>query len=132
MNAVPEPRPPVQIIDGKEEENYQHPDFQKSRINYEKARALAAEEATFACGIKAPFGDEEKAELAEFRDNAKVLGIPVADNDWSCYVTHCLLGSAKDINDVRGFILDGSFPSEAGIGKQAEAFKSGVPPPADS
>lgn len=131
--GIPKPQPPTQIIEGIEEKNYAHPAFEAALAAHRDAERAARVDAIYACGVKAPFGDAERAEVNEFREMVKAAGLPdPGANDWLVYVKHILLNTDKDFMDVQSLVMAGSLPSEEVIGESAENFKSGVEGQADS
>lgn len=127
VKDIPKPRPPVQIVEGVEQENSMHPDYLDALTAHRNAERDARINAIYACGVKAPFGDAEKAEVAEFRQTAKLAELAdPGKNDWLVYVKHVLLTTDRDFTDVQKLVMEGSLPTEEVIGQVADDFKSGV------
>lgn len=127
VKGIPKPKPPVQIVEGVEEENSMHPDYLDALTAHRNAERDARINAIYACGVKAPFGDTEKAEVADFREMAKAAGLAdPGPNDWLVYVKHILLNTDKDFMDVQKLVMEGSLPTEEVISQVADTFKSGV------
>lgn len=113
------PTPPVQVVDGREQENPTHPEYVTAQYEYNLASGQRFIELLFRYGVD----NEPDAEtIAAFRQQAEADGLDLPADDKVLYVTRLLIGGTGDLEALQEAILGTGHPTEKAVTEKVAGF----------
>jgi len=122
MNTqFPSPEPPVVKTELGEEENYMDPDY---LVALGVHRQLVGEKLLDLLILRGVLCEIDVEAVKQLRADMKSLSIELESNDKIVYIRNLCVTDADDVRKLQQAILIQGQPTEEGIQKAAEEFKS--------
>lgn len=119
----PPPEPPVEHTELGDEPNATSPAYLRALADYNEDMG----DRTFQlCILRGVWVEIDKEKLAQLREDARVVGLELPENDKITYVRYVLMSSAEDMRRLTQVVLGQIQPTEEEIGQAQAEFKSDV------
>lgn len=115
--SVQRPTPPMQAVESadgttRQEPNPSHPDHVAALRDYNERVGLVAQRVMIGRGVVLALSDEQRAALADLREEMATLGVTLDSDDKLAYVLNIACGTAEDLSELVQAITQRGQPTD--------------------